>query len=220
MPIQISNERPRFVLPIDEVMRHATQCVRECTELLDDWHDMLMSKKDIELKCPSCTYPECCYNVVLVSIPEALVIGSHLISSPRTLAMDNMALAMSLWDQGTRQDAMCGNYLQDKEKFDQGCGEWQDKREMCVLLKDGECSIRHIAPAMCRAYYVFAGEDCLGKRIKQVDSSMIIDPIYKAHHKFSELVFGMSAVIAHRPLGMQVRLACELLATAIKEENQ
>ena len=63
---------------------------------------------------------------------------------------------------------------------------------------------------MCRVYYVLKGSDCLGDEW-HVDSKAVIDIIWPAYKRSTEMVLGKNIVIPARPIGMAINAAGAIL---------
>lgn len=90
--------------------------------------------------CAGCTNPGCCYQMVWVTLYEALPIA-------RRLRMEGRAtrpFIAKLRELGERQEAT-------------GRGAWFGRNQPCVLLTpDKKCSVYDLRPVLCRQYFVFS----------------------------------------------------------------
>lgn len=101
----------------------------------------------------------CCYLLVSVAAPEALVIAEHLRATLSAEALDIVTARVVALDAVTHA-------LSAQERFNQ--------RLPCALLVDNRCSIYAVRPIMCRGWTSYDAAQC-ERALQQAEDNLPVD---------------------------------------------
>jgi hypothetical protein len=129
----------------------------------------------------------CCYLLVSVAAPEALVIAEHLRA---TLSVDALGVVAA---RVAALDAMT-HALPAQERFNQ--------RRPCALLVDNHCSIYAVRPILCRGWTSYDAAQC-ELALRQAEDNLPVDHHAEIRQAASEIEQELLA--ATRAAGLPTR---------------
>jgi Fe-S-cluster containining protein len=130
------------------ILRHAREADKAKQRANQTWWQHVKAKYDVS--CITCKESHCCYQMVLASLFEGLLLAEKLMLAEET------KLLADLFNMGKMQGTLLRKFKWRPEKNeplpDRATALWLDWQFPCPLLKDGRCSQYQLRPTSCATH--------------------------------------------------------------------
>lgn len=209
----------RFGSRLDSVVKLFNQ---QCNNAVEIWkREMFPNEPPV---CEGCRKGFCCYQPVMVSFMEGLVIAYN---SFKTFPVETL---LNVMEQGREQYELlrkvgypeilmeAGSIEEFTLKVDKATGDWCDRNIRCAFLNaDNECIIRPMCPVSCLSYYhvTKCGDDKpkSGELTAMVDNERLVGLTVLESNKALSWLLGKEVFLFPAPLGMAIYDAYIFLVT-------
>jgi Fe-S-cluster containining protein len=162
-------------MTLDELIDKLVEDLAEYDKTIARMRLKVVYQPGESISCDSCSKPGCCYQYVLATPNESMVIARHLKQNGR----DTPTLRARLRELGDGMASMSN-------------AAWFNTVTPCVFLEADYCSIYEVRPVACRACLVLSpAEDCVppsGKRTKNVNTVSVIEANLRQAFHLSEVL--------------------------------
>lgn len=140
--------------------------LRAAYTLIDEQFEKGVKEKGIQLSCQKgCS--SCCQQLVMATIPEAMIVISHVMMSDYHIAN---RFVQQFNERGGKQINMSLELMAESSQEVRATKWWQ-LQQPCLLLKkdDNTCGAYTARPPVCRTYAVISEPD----KCKEMDSKVL-----------------------------------------------
>jgi len=132
--------------------------------LIDAQFEKGVKEKELQLPCKKgCS--SCCYQLVMTTIPEAMVVISHVMTNYHAAGQ----FVPQYNERGTRQVQQALELMAESSQEVRATKWWNLQHPCICLTKDGTCATYEARPPACRAYAVISEPE----KCKEKDSKVL-----------------------------------------------
>lgn len=200
-----------FSLPIDieipDAMMTLAELVPPIQSLTDGIVSLAIAEQAKTGKTVSCQAgcSACCYQLIPLSVPEALYLMAHIRHFPKQRQMKTIDRFQEVYRAVTDHNLVEKlNAIDDDKSKPEGLSIGRDYFELgipCPFLEDQSCTIHEIRPIVCREYNVFSEpKKCIDPYNNEIEPINLFDSRVNVLADIASRVLGQPQELVSMPL--------------------